>query len=66
MACNLKAAAMDAIVAAGSSKGGGTKAASQAFVQAFPNLGCFCASFSKQIFGRFVRFQEVASLKNHK
>jgi hypothetical protein len=57
---------MDAIVAAGSSKGGGTKAASQAFAQAFPNLGCFCASFSKQIFGRFVRFQEVASLKNHK
>ena len=39
---------------------------SQAFLQAFPNLGCFRPSFSKQIFGRFVGFQGVASLKNLK
>src|SRR5271163_101676 len=50
--------------AVGGSEGGGTKAASQAFWQAFPNLGCFRPSFSKQIFGRFVGFQGVASLKN--
>src|SRR5271169_1203228 len=50
--------------ATGGSKGGRTKAASQAFPQAFPNLGCFRPSFSKQIFGRFVGFQGVASLKN--
>src|SRR5277367_5450672 len=50
--------------ATGGRKGGRTKAASQAFLQAFPNLGCFCPSFSKQIFGRFVGFQGVASLKN--
>jgi hypothetical protein len=37
-----------------------------AFLQAFPNLACFCPSFSKQIFGGFVRFQRVASLKNPK
>jgi hypothetical protein len=37
-----------------------------AFVQAFPNLGCFAPSFSKQIFGGFVGFQWVASLKNLK
>jgi hypothetical protein len=49
----------------GGSEGGGTKAAaSQAFLQAFPNLGCFRPSFSKQSFGRFVGFQGVASLKN--
>src|SRR5277367_2002624 len=35
-----------------------------AFVQAFPKLGCFRPSFSKQSFGRFVGFQGVASLKN--
>jgi hypothetical protein len=46
------------------SKGGGMRAASHAFLQAFPNLGCFCPSFSKQFFGRFVGFQGVASLKN--
>jgi hypothetical protein len=50
--------------ATGGSKGAGTKAASQAFLQAFPNLGCFRPSFSKRIFGRFVGFQGVASLKN--
>src|SRR5277367_2566529 len=50
--------------ATGGRKGGRTKAASQAFLQAFPNLGCFRPSFSKQIFGRFVGFQGVASLKN--
>src|SRR5277367_4970372 len=50
--------------ATGGRKGGRTKAASQAFLQAFPNLGCFCPSFSKQTFGRFVRFQGVARLKN--
>jgi hypothetical protein len=48
------------------SKGGGMRAASHAFLQAFPNLGCFCPSFSKQIFGRFVGFQGVASLPNRK
>src|SRR5271170_3026195 len=52
--------------ATGGSKGGRTKAASQAFWQAFPNLGCFGPSFSKQIFGRFVGFQGVASLPNRK
>src|SRR5271155_6179230 len=52
--------------ATGGSKGGRTKAASQAFLQAFPNLGCFCPSFSKQIFGRFVGFQGVASFPNRK
>ena len=46
------------------SKGGGMRAASQAFLQAFPNLDCFCPSFSKQILGRFVGFQGVASLPN--
>jgi hypothetical protein len=25
-----------------------------AFFQAFPNLGCFCPSFSKEAFGGFV------------
>src|ERR1700733_8617049 len=50
--------------APGGSKGDGTMAASQAFLQAFPNLGCFRPSFSKQIFGRSVGFQGVASLKN--
>src|SRR5271168_429960 len=55
--------------ATGRSKGGRTKATSQAFLQAFPNLGCFRPSFfrpsfSKQIFGRFVGFQGVASIKN--
>ena len=48
------------------SKGGGMRAASQAFLQAFPNLGCFCPSFSKESFGRFVGFQGVASLPNRK
>src|ERR1700674_4869378 len=42
-------------------KGGGRPLA---FFQAFPNPGCFVPSFSKQIFGRFVGFQGVASLKN--
>jgi hypothetical protein len=37
-----------------------------AFFQAFPNPGCFAPSFSKQIFGRFVGLQGVASLKNLK
>jgi hypothetical protein len=37
--------------------GGGIKAASKAFLQAFPNLACFCPSFSKQSFGHFVGFQ---------
>ena len=35
----------------GSGKGGGTKAHRQAFLQAFPNLGHFSPSFSKQSFG---------------
>ena len=42
------------------------RAASQAFPQAFPNLGCFGPSFSKESFGRFVGFQGVASLPNRK
>src|SRR5271169_2680891 len=48
------------------SKGGGMRAASQTFLQAFPNLGCFCPSFSKESFGRFVEYQGVASLPNRK
>jgi hypothetical protein len=48
----------------GGREGGGTKAACQAFLQAFPNLACFRPSFSKQSFGRFVGFQRVASQKN--
>ena len=47
-------------------KCGGTRAASKLFLQAFPNLGCFCPSFSKESFGRFVGFQGVASLLNRK
>jgi hypothetical protein len=39
-------------------------AALLAFFQAFPNPGCFAPSLSKQIFGRFVGLQGVASLKN--
>jgi hypothetical protein len=46
--------------------GGGIKAASKAFLQAFPNLACFCPSFSKQSFGHFVGFQWVARAKNQK
>src|ERR1700739_1376664 len=42
------------------------RAASQGFLQAFPNLGCFCPSFSKESFGRFVEYQGVASLPNRK
>ena len=41
-------------------------AALQAFLQAFPKLGCFSPSFSKESFGRFVGFQWVASLPNPK
>ena len=46
--------------------GGGIKAASKAFLQAFPNLACFCPSFSKQSFGHFVGFQWVTRAKNQK
>src|SRR5271170_3181790 len=42
------------------------RAASKLFLQAFPNLACFCPSFSKESFGRFVGFQGVASLPNRK
>jgi hypothetical protein len=42
------------------------RAASKLFLQAFPNLGCFCPSFSKESFGRFVGFQGVARLPNPK
>jgi hypothetical protein len=41
-------------------------AARRAFLQAFPKLGCFSPSFSKESFGRFVGFQWVASLPNPK
>jgi hypothetical protein len=44
-------------------EGDGTKAAFQAFLQAFPNLGCFAPSFSKDSFGRSVGFQRVTSLQ---
>ena len=37
-----------------------------AFFQAFPKPACFCPSFSKDSFGRFVGFQGVASPKNLK
>src|SRR3984957_19520098 len=37
-----------------------------AIFQAFPKPACFCPSFSKDCFGRFLRFQGVASLKNLK
>ena len=46
--------------------GGGIKAASKAFLQAFPNLACLCPSFSKQTFGHFVGFQWVTRVKNQK
>jgi hypothetical protein len=36
----------------------------QAFLQAFPNLGCFAPSFSKDSFGGFVGFQVVTRLPN--
>ena len=36
----------------------------QAFLQAFPNLGCFAPSFSKHSFGGFVGFQGVTRLPN--
>ena len=48
---------------AGGSGCGDIMAGLLAFFQAFPNPGCFAPSFSKQIFGRFVGFQGVASLK---
>ena len=38
----------------------------QAFLQAFPNLSCFCPSFSKESFGGFVGFQGVTRPPNHK
>jgi hypothetical protein len=37
-----------------------------AIFQAFPKPACFCPSFSKDSFGRFLGFQGVASLKNPK
>jgi len=40
--------------------GGGIKAASKPFLQAFPKLGLFCPSFSKENFSRFLGFQWVA------
>jgi hypothetical protein len=46
--------------------GSGARHRLQAFLQAFPNLGCFSPSFSKESFGRFVGFQWVARLPNPK
>jgi hypothetical protein len=46
--------------------GGEIKAASKTFLQAFPNPGCFCPSFSKQSFGQYVGFQWVTRVKNQK
>src|SRR5579863_6186754 len=34
------------------------------FCQAFPNLACFCPSFSKHFFGGFVGFQGVTRFPN--
>ena len=45
-------------------RGSGARRRLQAFLQAFPNLGCFSPSFSKESFGRFVGFQWVARLPN--
>jgi hypothetical protein len=45
-------------------RGSGARHRLQAFLQAFPNLGCFSPSFSKESFGRFVGFQWVARLPN--
>src|SRR5271163_398423 len=39
-------------------------ASTQHFCQAFPNLACFCPSFSKHFFGGFVRFQGVTRFPN--
>src|SRR5271155_5963402 len=36
----------------------------QAFLQAFPNLGCFAPRISKESFGGFVEFQRVTRAKN--
>ena len=47
-------------------RGSGARHRLQAFLQAFPNLGCFSTSFSKESFGRFVGFQWVARLPNPK
>ena len=47
-------------------RGSGARHRLQAFLQAFPNLGCFSPSFSKESFGRFVGFQWVARLPNPK
>jgi hypothetical protein len=44
----------------------GPSADLQAFLQAFPNLGLFSASFSKESFGGFVGFQWVTKIKNQK
>jgi hypothetical protein len=38
--------------------------APQHFFQAFPNLACFCPSFSKHFFGGFVEFQGVTRFPN--
>jgi hypothetical protein len=50
---------------------GGGKAAERGriathFLQAFPNLGYFCPSFSKQSFGGFVGFQWVARVSTER
>jgi hypothetical protein len=51
---------------AGRRAGGEIVAGLLAVFQAFPKPACFCPSFSKDSFGRFVGFQGVASLKNLK
>jgi hypothetical protein len=45
-------------------RAGGSLASSKHFCQAFPNLACFCPSFSKDFFGDFVGFQEVTRFPN--
>src|SRR5271163_4514176 len=46
--------------------GGGIMAGLQTLLQAFPNLGRFSPSFSKESFGGFVGFQRVTRVKNLK
>jgi len=46
--------------------GGGIMAGLQTLLQAFPNLGLFSPSFSKESFGGFVGFQRVTRVKNLK
>jgi hypothetical protein len=48
----------------GGSNRGGIEAPSKPFFQAFPKVGCFAPSFSKESLGGFVGFQGVTRLPN--